>query len=112
PKRAPAGTLPVEQHLLSGMKTIDHEGIQVIEPPLHHRVTPAKRRVRARRSDLEEAQKTLEQALRRLESRYEVTPAGLAVTVAWGLPYFRRYVPGPAAQHLPIDRRESRRPAA
>jgi hypothetical protein len=29
------------------------------------------------------------------------------VTVAWGLPYFRRYVPGLAATHLPIDRRAS-----
>jgi hypothetical protein len=105
PERAPAGTLPVEQHLLAGMKTIEHEGVDVIEPPLHHQVTTARLRVQARRSDLQEAQKTLERALRGLESRYEVTPAGLAVTVAWGLPYFRRYVPGPAAQHMPIDRR-------
>jgi hypothetical protein len=105
PERAPAGTLPVEQHLLAGMKTIEHEGVEVIEPPLHHQVTTARLRVQARRSDLQEAQKTLERALRGLESRYEVTPAGLAVTVAWGLPYFRRYVPGPAAQHMPIDRR-------
>jgi hypothetical protein len=108
PERAPAGTLPVEQHLLAGMKTIDHEGVQVIEPPLHHQVTTAKLRVKARRSDLQGAQERLERALRGLESRYEVTPAGLAVTVAWGLRYFRRYVPGPAAQHLPIDRRASR----
>jgi hypothetical protein len=107
PERAPAGTLPVEQHLLAGMKTIEHEGVEVIEPPLHHQVTTARLRVEARRSDLQEAQETLERALRGLESRYEVTPAGLAVTVAWGLPYFRRYVPGPAAQHMPIDRRAS-----
>jgi hypothetical protein len=107
PERAPAGTLPVEQHLLAGMKTIEHEGVEVIEPPLHHQVTTARLRVQARRSDLQEAQRTLERALRGLESRYEVTPAGLAVTVAWGLPYFRRYVPGPAAQHMPIDRRAS-----
>jgi hypothetical protein len=107
PERVPAGTLPVEQHLLAGMKTIEHEGVEVIEPPLHHQVTTARLRVQARRSDLQEAQETLERALRGLESRYEVTPAGLAVTVAWGLPYFRRYVPGPAAQHMPIDRRAS-----
>ena len=78
PERAPAGTLPVEQHLLAGMKTIEHEGVQVIEPPLHHQVTTAKLRVKARRSELQEAQETLERALRGLESRYEVTPAGLA----------------------------------
>jgi hypothetical protein len=108
PQRAPAGTLPVEQHLLAGMKTIEHEGVEVIEPPLHHQVVTAKLRVEARRSDLQEAQETLEQALRGLESRYEVTPAGLAVAVAWGLPYFRRYVAGLAPTHLPIDRRASR----
>jgi hypothetical protein len=108
PQRAPAGTLPVEQHLLAGMKTIEHEGVEVIEPPLHHQVLTAKLRVEARRSDLQEAQETLEQALRGLESRYEVTPAGLAVTVAWGLPYFRRHVAGLAPMHLPIDRRASR----
>jgi hypothetical protein len=108
PQRAPAGTLPIEQHLLAGMKTIEHEGVEVIEPPLHHQVLTAKLRVEARRSDLQEAQETLEQALRGLESRYEVTPAGLAVTVAWGLPYFRRHVAGLAPMHLPIDRRASR----
>jgi hypothetical protein len=108
PQRAPAGTLPVEQHLLAGMKTIEHEGVEVIEPPLHHQVLTAKLRVEARRSNLQEAQETLEQALRGLESRYEVTPAGLAVAVAWGLPYFRRYVARLAPTHLPIDRRASR----
>jgi hypothetical protein len=108
PERAPAGTLPAEQHLLAGMKTIEHEGVEVIEPPLHHQVVTAKLRVEARRADLQDAQETLEQAIRGLESRYEVTPAGLAVTVAWGVPYFRRYVPTLAARHLPIDRRASR----
>ena len=29
------------------------------------------------------------------------------MTVAWGLPYFRRYVPGQAGAHLPIDTRAS-----
>jgi hypothetical protein len=104
----PGGALPAEQHLLAGMKTIEHEGVEVIEPPLHHQVVTAKLRVGERRADLQDAQETLEQALRGLESRYEVTPAGLAVTVAWGVPYFRRYVPALAARHLPIDRRASR----
>jgi hypothetical protein len=68
----------------------------------------AKLRVEARRRDLQEARETLEAALRKVERRYDVSPAGLAVTVAWGLPYFRRYVPQPAARHLPTDRRASR----
>ncbi len=108
PERAAAGAPPEEQHLLAGMKVFEHEGVEVIEPPLHHQVVTARLRVEPRRADLQEAQETLERALRGLESRYEVTPAGLALTVAWGLPYFRRYVPALAARHLPIDRRASR----
>jgi hypothetical protein len=108
PERAAAGVLPAEQHLLAGMKAFRHEGVEVIEPPLHHQVVTAKLRVETRRADLREAQETLERVLRELERRYDVTPAGLSVTVAWGLPYFQRYVPGLAAGQLPIDRRASR----
>jgi hypothetical protein len=108
PERAAAGVLPREQHLLGGgMKTFEHEGVEVIEPPLHHQVVTAKLRVEARRADLEEAREALEDVLRRLERRYEVTPAGLAVTVAWGRPYFHRYVPALAGRHVPVDRRAS-----
>ena len=109
PERAGAGVLPTEQHLLGGgMKTFEHEGVEVIEPPLHHQVVTARLRVEARRADLREAKETLEQALRGLERRYDVTPAGLAVTVAWGLPYFRRYVRVHADRHIPLDRRASK----
>jgi hypothetical protein len=108
PERAAAGVVPREQHLLGGgMKTFEHEGVEVIEPPLHHQVVTARLRVEARRADLQEARETLEGALRGLERRYDVTPAGLAVTVAWGRPYFRRYVAALAEQHLPVDRRAS-----
>ena len=33
------------------------------------------------------------------------TPAGLGITIAWGLPYFDRLVPGPSFVHLPVDAR-------
>jgi hypothetical protein len=108
PERAAAGALPEEQHLLAGMKVFEHEGVEVIEPPLHHEVVTAKLRVEARRTDLQQARERLEDALRRLERRYDITPAGLAVTVAWGLPYFRRYVPELADSHVPVDLRASR----
>jgi hypothetical protein len=109
PERAGAGVLPVEQHLLGGgMKTFEHEGVEVIEPPLHHQVVTARLRVETRRADLREARETLERALRGLERRYDVTPGGLAVTVAWGLPYFRRYLPALADRHIPLDRRASK----
>src|SRR5919109_3308730 len=93
PERADALGLPPEQHLLTGMKTFEHEGVEVIEPPLHHQVVTAKVSVERRRRSLRDAHETLEGALRDLERRYDLTPAGLAVTVAWGRPYFQRYVP-------------------
>ena len=108
PSRAAAGERPVEPHLLAGMKVFEHEGVKVIEPPLHHQVVTARLRVQPRRAELLEARDTLENVLRRLERRYDITPAGLAVTVAWGLPYFRRVVPEPAREHLPVDRRASK----
>lgn len=106
PPRAEAGELREEQYLLSGMKLLTHEGVEVVEPPLHHQVVTGRLRVEARR-DLRAAQRTLEDALGALEARYEPSPAGLAVTVAWGLPYFRRVVSPPAERHLPVDRRAS-----
>jgi hypothetical protein len=55
------------------------------------------------------AQQRLAAALATLDQRYPVTPSGLGVTVAWGLPYFRTHVARPAARYLPVDRRASRR---
>jgi hypothetical protein len=109
PERAAAGELPAEQHLLAAMRVVDHEGVEVIEPPLHHQVVTARLRVEGRRGDLRDARTTLEETLSGLERLYEVAPAGLGVTVAWGLPYFRRLLPPDlAARHLPVDRRASR----
>jgi hypothetical protein len=81
--------------------------VDVLVPPLHHEVVTAKLRTGASTSELQEAQAELEAVLRRLDDQYEPTPAGLGVTVAWGLPYFRRYVAPQASRHLPVDRRAS-----
>src|SRR5919201_5987148 len=88
--------LPVEQHLLDGQRVVQSNGVEVLVPPLHHRIVTAT--VNAR--DLKDAQEELEQALAELDRRYALTPAGLGVTVAWGLPYFRRYVREPAKKYL------------
>jgi hypothetical protein len=102
PKR-PAGTLRPEQHLLDGVRVVDSEGIPVLVPPLHHRVLTA--RVAVDKADLPDAQQALERVLAGLESDYAPTPAGLGVTVAWGIPYFERFVPAIASKYLPFDRR-------
>jgi hypothetical protein len=105
PDRSSAGALGPEQHLLDGLSVVVDEGVEVVVPPLHHEVVTAKLRTGAGAAELRAAQAELEAALRGLDKRYEATPAGLGVTVAWGLPYFRRYVAGQARRHLPVDTR-------
>ena len=107
PPRRPAGALPLEQHLLQSTAVVVDEGVQVVVPPLHHRMVTARVAVDGSRSALRRAQADLEQALQSLDERFEATPAGLGVTVAWGLPYFRHYVPELAERYLPVDRRAS-----
>ncbi len=101
-----------EQYLLGGLRVVNELGIEVILPPLHHRVVTARVRVTGA-ARLLQAQKRLEHALVALEQRYPATPAGLGVTVSWGLPYFRRLVPKLAdgrryPAYLPVDRRASK----
>ena len=107
PARAAADPLP-EQHLLQGIRVVREDGVEVLVPPLHHEVVTA--RLLVDRGNLTDARGTLEHLLAGLDADYAPTPAGLGVTVAWGLPYFRRLVPGAARAHLPLDRR-ARKPA-
>jgi len=106
PRRAAVGSHPAEQHLLDGVRVVDSQGIEVLVPPLHHEILTA--RVAVDRADLRDAQAELERVLGGLDDDYASSPAGLGVTVAWGLPYFRRLVPGAMRRHLPDDRRAGR----
>src|ERR1051325_5090043 len=109
PKRGLAATeLRREQHVLAGQQIVTDERIEVIVPPLHHQVVTAKLRVDESRDSLRAAKAELEEALAALDREYEPSPNGLGVTVAWGLPYFRGYVPGVAETHTPIDERASK----
>jgi hypothetical protein len=91
-----------EQHILRGAKVVVHEGVEVIVPPLHHRVLTARVQAAEGRSALRERRGELERVLTEVEN------AGPAVTVAWGLPYFRRFVPAQTRRELPVDLRASR----
>jgi len=95
----PSG-MPAEQHVID-LGTVESEGVEVVVPPLHSAVVTAKLDV----TKLADAQRQLEAALQDLDARFALDPAGLVVTVAWGLPYFDRYVPAQAKLHLPFDRR-------
>jgi hypothetical protein len=99
---APHG-LPKEQHVID-LGLVEHEGVEVVVPPLHNEVVTATLDV----TDLRAAQRELEDVLTELDARYTASPAGLGVTVAWGLPYFERYVPAQAKRHLPHDRRANK----
>jgi hypothetical protein len=105
PDRTAAGPLRPEQHLLDGVRTVRDNGVEVLVPPLHHEVVTATLRLDESRGELRAGQAELERVLRELDSRFEPTPAGLGVTVAWGRPYFDRYVPGEARAHIPRDAR-------
>ncbi len=106
PRRAAAGALGPEQHLLQGVRVVQRDGVGLLVPPLHHEVVTAT--VAVDRSDLQDAQAALERVLASLDRDYSPTPAGLGLLVAWGLPYFERLVPGAARRHLPFDRRGGR----
>jgi hypothetical protein len=107
PERLPTADRVPEQHLLHGLRVIEDEGVEVIVPPLHHQLVTAKLRVEPSRAQLREAQAALDEVLLRLDGEFESSARGLGLTVAWGLPYFRRYVPSQAERHLPVDRRAS-----
>src|SRR5262245_50396674 len=92
-----------EQHLVNGMRVEKQEGVEVVVPLRHHQVVTA--RVVAPQDQLRDARADLTAVLTKLNADYPSTPDGLAVTVAWGLPYFQTYVADAAEVHLPFDRR-------
>jgi hypothetical protein len=107
PARAalPASAHLPEQHILQNLRIVTDDGVQVFEPPLHSEIVTATLLVDETSAALAEARGELEQRLAKLDGEFLSTPAGLGVTVAWGLPYFGRYVPRQAEKHLPVDRR-------
>jgi hypothetical protein len=99
--------LPAEQHLLHDVRVVVDNGAEVLVPPLHHMVVTA--RVKPERAaELKQAQAALAATLHELDMAHPATPAGLGVTVAWGLPWFRRLPARLVEAHLPVDRRASK----
>ena len=97
----------VEQHLLRDVAIVRDDGVEVIVPPLHHRVITARVAVSEQPASLRDARRTLEKALAGLEADYPSSPAGLGIVLAWGLPYFRRFVASQARRKIPVDVRAS-----
>jgi hypothetical protein len=101
PKRAVPLDRPDEQHLLDSVSVVLDNNVEVVVPPRHHQLVTAN----VRADDLRSARSELSATLADLEQRYEQTPAGLGVTLAYGLPYFERHVPEAWRVHAPQDRR-------
>jgi hypothetical protein len=100
------GRMGAEQHAI-GLDVIVDNDVEVVVPPRHHQVVTAK----IAAADVRAAARDLEDALVELEQRFDpTTPAGLGVTLGWGLPYFRGHVSEQTDVHLPFDRR-ARNPA-
>jgi hypothetical protein len=106
PDRVATAPRPDEQHLLDGVSVLVDNNVEVVVPPLHHQLVTAT----VRADDVRPAQRDLSDALEELDRRYEQTPAGLGVTLGWGLPYFEHYVPEAWQANAPYDRR-ARKPA-
>jgi hypothetical protein len=106
-RRSSVGPRQAEQHLLAGLDVVRHDGVEVIVPPLHHRVITARVALAENHAALSEARRELEAALAELEDDYPASAAGLGITVAWGLPYFTRFVPSQARRAIPVDKRAS-----
>jgi hypothetical protein len=93
---------PQEQYLLQNTQVINVDGsglqskhgpVAIHVPPLHDHVITATLNVSAIPAALQEAKEHLESVLVDLESRFPPTPAGVGITITWGLPYFQQYLP-------------------
>ncbi|SOF02074.1 hypothetical protein SAMN05446589_9147 [Streptomyces sp. OV198] len=102
PDRATAADNIQEQYILQNEQVINIDGsgvksskgtIAARVPALHDHVITAKLNVPAKAKALQEAAHHLESALLDLERHFPPTPSGVAITVAWGLPYFHHYIP-------------------
>jgi hypothetical protein len=96
-----------EQHIIQNLHVVRSDGVLIFEPPLHSEVVTARLELDGLPAAVAEARVELERRLKLLDERYESTPEGLGVAVAYGQPYFDRFVPSQTARELPIDRRAS-----
>jgi hypothetical protein len=126
PQRLAVATSPLgqEQYILQNEQVLKVNGsgvkssngtIPVRVPPLHDHVITATLNVPTNAKALQEAQHHLESVLLGLERHFPPTPAGVGITVAWGLPYFHHNIPSlgktsgffkagtPYPAYLPVD---------
>ncbi len=85
---------PKTQYELPGVTVEDHLGVPVAVVPLWHAVVTARLSLpQGEAKALKRAQERLTRALEEVESIYPLTPSGIFIQVAYGLPYFTDYIP-------------------
>ena len=96
--------VPKTQYQLTGITAEYHpRGIPVEVPPLWHTVVTARLAFPVEDRDaLRDAQAKLAAALEEIERVYPLTPHGVFIQVAYGLPYFRERLPADLVDaHMP-----------
>jgi hypothetical protein len=93
---------PKTQYELPGVTQEDHNGVPVAVPPAWHAVVTAKLAFPPDAALLRTAQQRLARALEEIESIFPLQPSGLFMQVAYGLSYFKRYLPAELVErHMP-----------
>ncbi|MGH2365765.1 MAG: DUF7405 family protein [Chloroflexota bacterium] len=88
--------VPRTQYELPGVTIEEHgsDAVPVVVPPAWHAVVTGRLTIpRGDSTALTQAQRRLTLALEEIENVYPLNPQGIFVQVAYGLPYFRDYVP-------------------
>lgn len=107
------GEAPKTQYELPGVNIENHCGEPVACVPLWHTVVTAKLAIQ--KGDiqaLKSAQARLTKALAAIEAVYPVYPDGILIQVAYGLPYFREFIPKALADKMMPRAIESGKPGA
>jgi hypothetical protein len=92
---------PLTQYQLPGVTEEDHLGVPVAVVPLWHTVVTVRLNVPDDdHAGLKLAQQRLAAALDEVERVYPLSPSGIFIQVAYGLPYFRRRIPTSVTDEL------------
>src|SRR5665213_4137487 len=92
---------PKTQYELPGVNVEDHLGVPVACVPLWHTVVTARLNLqKGDRDALRRAQSRLSAALAEIESIYPLNPGGILTQVAYGLSYFKEFLPAAVREKL------------
>ena len=95
------GEVPKTQYELPGVNVENHCEVPVACVPMWHSVVTARLTIqKGDKAALNRAQERLDKALAAVEAIYPLYPDGILIQVAYGLPYFREFIPKAVADKL------------